>query len=283
MARTRGTPSKGATTSTNLPSSPDDGDRRSPARRAARVSRPRRSRTSGRLSLDRLGKLLYHLLCVSALTYPFVYIATHPNKINAAYGWHFQYLTIVTLSLTYGVFVLAVLLDVLPTSPRTAFGRTLTGGVRATKRAMLLVAAPAECLVSLIYWPIHFVDPTLLAPAELVAVFPLSADLSMHALPTLLLLVEVFALSEALDASPRTGAIIYGAFGAAYYAWVTHCASKNGWYPYPMLDLMTEPQRALTVAGATTLAFASFLALKALHAAVYGKSVTAGKKLSAKR
>ena len=280
MARTRGTPSK--------PSSPSDNSGNDAVEKRRNTRRSvRRSRGSG-LSLALLARLSFHLAAVSALTYPFVWIVKHPNKMNAAYGWHFQYLTILTLTLAYATFVLAVVLDILPTNPKTSLGKAVVFAVRATKRIFLIISAPAECLVSLIYWPLHFIDPTLLAPPELVAAFPLTADLSMHALPTILLLVEVFAFSGAFDASAATGASIYLGYGTGYYAWMTHCAGKNGWYPYPMLDAMTEPQRAAVVYGAVALAFGAFLALKATHAKVHGISAKAtvaakhGKKLTAK-
>ncbi|BFZ55091.1 hypothetical protein PYCC9005_002130 [Savitreella phatthalungensis] len=92
----------------------------------------------------------------------------------------------------------------------------------------------------------------------------------MHAIPTILLLVEIFGMSEALEASTLVGMVTYSLYGLGYYAWIKHCQSINGWYPYPMFDLMTEAQRRMTVAGATIIAFGSFLGLRWAYRLVYG-------------
>lgn len=102
------------------------------------------------------------------------------------------------------------------------------------KRTLLLIACPCETLVSSLYWPLKFYDPDLLAPPELMALFPLSADLSMHFVPTALLLIETFVFSEAIETSNTKAALCYATYGIGYYLWTERNARLNSWYPYPM-------------------------------------------------
>ncbi|ORY79927.1 FAR-17a/AIG1-like protein, partial [Protomyces lactucae-debilis] len=195
-----------------------------------------------------------HALSVALLTYPYSYILRNPNEISSAYGWHFQFLTILTLTIAYIQFMLACLHD-------------LTGNetILELKQILLLIAGPVELLISVLWWGLKLVDPTLLIPEELLKVFPLSADLSMHANPAILLLIEIFFVSDALEHSTTTAAAIYAAYGTGYLVWLEHCAKMNGFYAYPMLGLMTQGQRIATFAGATAFAFASLLVVKQVY------------------
>lgn len=204
-------------------------------------------------------KAAFHLLSVALLTYPYYWISSNPTKINSSYGWHFQMLTILTLSVAYAHFWVAVAQDLRPKSAL----------LRSVKRALLLIACPCETLVSSLYWPIKFYDASLLAPPELMALFPIHADISMHAVPTVLLLIETFVFSAAIETSNARAALIYAAYGTGYYFWTERNARLNGWYPYPMFDLMSRAQRIGTFVGATAIAFLAFLVLKKLHNALY--------------
>lgn len=135
-----------------------------------------------------------------------------------------QMFTILTLSLTYLACWVSLLSDYFP---RNAF-------IKSAKRTLLLIACPCETLVSTLYWPIKLYDPTLLAPPEQLAMFPLSADLSMHAIPTILLLIETFVFSEAIETSNVKAALAYAIYGTGYYFWTERNAKLNSWYPYPM-------------------------------------------------
>ena len=56
----------------------------------------------------------------------------------------------------------------------------------------------------------------------------------MHAVPTVLLLIETFYFSEAIETSNVKAAAAYVSYGTAYYFWTERNARLNGWYPYPM-------------------------------------------------
>lgn len=169
-------------------------------------------------------KTTFHILSLGLLTYPYWWIHSNPTRVNDAYGWHFQMLTILTLTVAYVQFWVALISDFAPKSDL----------VRNAKRILLLIACPCETLVSVLYWPIKLYDASLLAPPELLALFPLSADMSMHAMPAILLLIETFAFSEAIETSNLRAATAYGLYAVGYYFWTERNARLNGWYPYPM-------------------------------------------------
>src|SRR5271156_4286644 len=75
---------------------------------------------------------------------------------NEAYGWHFQYLTIIGLALATMTFTAGALADI-----------TLSSRMFRIKNALSMCSAPLECLISTLYWGLRAVDPTLVVPAEL--------------------------------------------------------------------------------------------------------------------
>lgn len=169
-------------------------------------------------------KRVFHWISLLLLSYPYYWIQKNPSRVNTSYGWHFQMFTILTLTLAYIQFAFCVLSDAMPGSKF----------LRSAKRTALLIAAPCETLVSTLYWPIKLYDATLLAPEELMKLFPMHADLSMHAVPTLLLLLETFVFSEAFETGNSKAFLAYAIYGTGYYYWTERNARLNGWYPYPM-------------------------------------------------
>lgn len=169
-------------------------------------------------------------------------------------------LTILTLTVAYIQFFVALLSDFTRSKP-----------LKALKRALLLIAAPCETLVSTLYWPIRFYDASLLAPPELIALFPLTADMSMHAIPTVLCLIEMFVFSEAIETSNVRAGLVYAAYATGYFFWTERNARLNGWFAYPMFDIMSREQRVATFVGATSVAFVVFLVLKRVYASIHGR------------
>lgn len=66
---------------------------------------------------------------------------------NEAYGWHFQYLTVIGLSLSTVAFVVALLAD-LTLSPRLFLAKNL----------LSICCAPMEILISALYWSLRLVS-----------------------------------------------------------------------------------------------------------------------------
>lgn len=66
---------------------------------------------------------------------------------NEAYGWHFQYLTVIGLSLATLTFIFGLLADL-----------TLSARLFLVKNILSLCSAPMEVLISILYWSLRLVS-----------------------------------------------------------------------------------------------------------------------------
>ena len=74
---------------------------------------------------------------------------------NDSYGWHFQYLTIIGLSLATLTFTFGSLADI-----------TLSPRLFLIKNALSMCSAPLEVLISVLYWSLRAVRDTMRAPQK---------------------------------------------------------------------------------------------------------------------
>ena len=200
---------------------------------------------------------LVHALGLASFAYSFNYLVAHPNDINQAYGWHFQYLTIIGLTLATVTFVLALAADT-----------TLSPRLFAAKNILSMCSAPMEVLISVLYWGLRSIDPELVVPKELE--LPVSADLSFHLAPSVLLLVDILLLSPpwTISIMPAVGLSVVIAF--LYWYWIELCFQYNGFYPYPLFGMLETPQRAGLFVGSAVIMAANTMVLKWLHGRVNG-------------
>lgn len=66
---------------------------------------------------------------------------------NDAYGWHFQYLTVIGLTLSTLTFITALLADV-----------TLSRRLFLVKNILSVCSCPMEVLISVLYWGLRMVS-----------------------------------------------------------------------------------------------------------------------------
>lgn len=122
-----------------------------------------------------------HLVALASLTNSFHLLLWKPSALNewmdTQYGGHWQFLTILSLAVSWLTFVAALAKDALPGLSQ----------LDTVKTALSVIAVPIEGLVSILYWGMHVVDPTLLVPADAKFRIPLALDVSLHALPALFL------------------------------------------------------------------------------------------------
>lgn len=135
--------------------------------------------------------------------------------INDSYGWHWQYLTILGLTVAHLTFVIGLIADV-----------TLSPRLFAIKNTLSLCSAPLEVLISILYWGISAIDKTLVIPPE-IHIAPW-ADVGFHAMPSVLLTIDLLFLSPpwTIKALPAMG--LSSAIAVGYWAWVDHCYKQNG-------------------------------------------------------
>jgi len=198
-----------------------------------------------------------HILGLCSFSGSYWYLVHWPSPINESYGWHWQYLTIIGLTLATGTFVIGLLADL-----------TLSSRLFLLKNSLSVCSAPLEVLISLLYWGICAIDRKLVVPPD-VDIAPF-ADIGFHLMPALFLAVDLLFLSPpwTVHVLPAMGISFSIAF--AYWAWVEHCFSYNGWYPYPLFGILTTPQRVFLFAGAAMTMTASTAMLKWISGRVAG-------------
>lgn len=189
------------------------------------------------------GRALYFLLYESR------------TLINESYGSHFQYLTILGLCaslLTQFVGVLSVFFA------RSSF-------LRGLKKRLNLLAAPTELLISLLYWSIKSIDPKLLIDPKINATLPQWVDLSIHVYPAIVEVLDVLFYTSRFNTSSISVFTLFSVITGLYWSWVHHTFSKNGFFPYPLLELLDQQKRVALFVGATVILTISYKILKTVQ------------------
>jgi hypothetical protein len=125
---------------------------------------------------------IVHTIGITSFTLSYKYLIDFPTMINESYGWHWQYLTILGLTVAYVTFIFGLLADI-----------TLSPKLFLIKNTLSLCSAPLEVLISVLYWGISAIDKTLVVPPE-IHIAPW-ADIGFHAMPSVLLTIDLLFLS----------------------------------------------------------------------------------------
>lgn len=223
---------------------------------------------------------LIHILGLCSFAGSYAYLLYGPqNFISESYGWHWQFLTIIGLTLATTTFAIGFLAD-LTLSPRLFF----------VKNSLSLCSAPLEVLIAIFYWGLVAINPSLVVPpgmsldfrADIGGLLPThfrhrsGAEkltlliLGFHAMPAILLTLDLLLLSPpwTIAALPAMGLSAILAF--SYWGWVEHCYKHNGWYPYPLFELLSTGQRVVLFGAAAMTMTASTALLKWLYGRVNG-------------
>jgi len=91
-------------------------------------------------------------------------------------------------------------------------------------------------------------------------------DIALHAMPPIAVLTEFLVVECKYQGNTATiGAPLITSLYAIWYSfWVEHCASQNGHFPYPFLEVSLD-RRIVIYVAATFLGILSFRALNHLH------------------
>lgn len=176
---------------------------------------------------------------------------------NDAYGWHFQYLTIIGLLLATITFALGSLADL--TSSYTC---------SRYKNLFSVIATPLEVLITTLYGSLVSVDKDLVIPKEFQ--LGLLPDIGFHAVPAVLLTVDYLLFSPPWTISFRQALGLSTAFAFGYWFWVEQCYRHNGWYPYPVFEILTTPWRIVLFCFSGALMAGSTEVLKFMYSKVNG-------------
>jgi len=200
---------------------------------------------------------LVHILGLASFVSSFKFIIDHPNFASEAYGWHFQFLTIIGLALSTFTFGVGILADI-------TFSRRLF----LLKNMLSVCSAPLEVLVSILYWTLKAIDERLVVPPE--AGVPLSADLGFHLVPSVVMLLDLLLLSPpwTITIVPALGISSTIAFG--YWFWIELCYANNGWYPYPIFEMLPTSGRIALFSGSAIIMALNTVTLKWLYGRLNG-------------
>lgn len=129
-------------------------------------------------------------------------------------------------------------------------------------------------LVSILYWTLRTVDKSLVIPDW--AQLPLLADLSFHAIPSILLTVDLLLFSPPWTVSMTQAFALSTVLAFLYWPWVETCAQHNGYYPYPIFDMVGTKGRVGLFTMSALVMTGSTVMLKALYEKVNGKEEVSG-------
>jgi len=131
-----------------------------------------------------------------------------------------------------------------------------------------MCTAPLEVLISVLYWSLRTIDKKLVIPEW--AMLPLRADLGFHAVPSILLVADLLLLSPPWTISATRAMGLSATLAFAYWFWIEHCFSHNGFYPYPIFEMVDTKGRIGLFTTSALVMTGSTVALKWLYAKVNG-------------
>lgn len=160
--------------------------------------------------------LLLHLLGIGSFAYSFHFLTVWKTPIDDAFGWHFQFLTIIGLSASLLAFVLGALGDI-----------TSNTSLSNAKSSIAILAAPLEVVISLLYWGIYTIDPSLLYVDDIR--LPPLADASLHLAPAVFLILDHLLFSPPWTIESMNVLLLSNVFAFTYWIWIEVCFTQNGW------------------------------------------------------
>ncbi|KAI0139189.1 FAR-17a/AIG1-like protein [Xylariaceae sp. FL1272] len=213
-------------------------------------------------SPSRRFSVAWHAAGIASFVASFRFLNAWETPVSAAYGGHYQFLTILGLGLALATFVVALMADL-----------TLSPALFHAKNMLAVASAPLECLIhsriSMLYWGLRAIDKNLVLPPDFQLNF--LPDFGFHAAPSLFLAADLFLLSPPWTITGVAAMALSQALAFSYWYWVEYCYSKNGWYPYPIFDILSNWERAALFTMSATLMAASTVLLKGLYAWINGR------------
>ncbi|KAF4444157.1 hypothetical protein F53441_11215 [Fusarium austroafricanum] len=163
----------------------------------------------------RPSSVAFHALGTLSFTYSFYLLTTWESNYSDSFGWYFQLLTVIGLTLSLVTFSLGLIADL---SLKDTFSNA--------KDNVSIVATPLEVLIAVLYWSIKFHDPSLLMPADM-EINPW-VDLGYHLVPAVLLVPDMLLLSPRATISTRSMMWLSTVLAVAYWCWIELCYFQNG-------------------------------------------------------
>ncbi|KAI0387259.1 FAR-17a/AIG1-like protein [Hypomontagnella monticulosa] len=201
--------------------------------------------------------MLLHLAGIASFSASFRFLGTWDTPMSNSFGGHYQFLTIIGLSLAQCTFIVGLLADT-----------TLSPQLFQLKNILSVCSAPLEVLISILYWGLCAIDKSLVFPPEFQLDF--LPDFGFHAAPAIFLAIDLLLLSPPWTVNAYSALALSEALAFLYWFWVEYCFSHNGWYPYPIFGILSTWQRALLFTFSASLMTGSTMLLKWTYGKVNG-------------
>lgn len=202
----------------------------------------------------RSASLLLHCAGIASFAASFVYINRFPQLPAASVGGDFQFLTILGLALSLVTFAVGVAADL-----------SLSRQVFEAKNFLAVCVAPLEVLISVLYWSLCTIDRDLVYPPDMDISLPLLPDVGFHLAPAVFLTLDLLLLSPPWTIRGQEAMILSLCIAFFYWIWVEYCFSYNGYYPYPIFQILTTQQRVFLFAFSAVLMTGSTVVLKRVY------------------
>lgn len=160
--------------------------------------------------------MLLHLAGIASFAASFKFLQGWETPMSAAFGGHFQFLTIIGLALALSTFAVGFLADA-----------TLSSRLFKLKNVLSVGSAPLEVLISILYWGLCAIDKNLVVPPDMQLGF--LPDFGFHAAPAIFLAVDLLLLSPPWTIHGYSALALSETLAFLYWSWVEYCHSRNGW------------------------------------------------------
>lgn len=201
---------------------------------------------------------LVHLLGLASFLSSFKFLIENPNHASEGFGWHFVFLTIIGLALSTCTFTVGLFADV-----------TLSPRLFLVKNILSVCSAPLEVLISVLYWGLRSIDPHLVVPPDELRI-PFHVDLGFHLVPSVVMLVDILFLSPPWTITALPSMALSSCIAFGYWFWIEKCYSVNGWYPYPLFEILDMKGRIALFTVSAFLMALNTITLKWLYGRVNG-------------
>lgn len=199
--------------------------------------------------------MLVHTTGIISFLSSFRFLQNWETPISSSFGGHYQFLTIIGLALALCTFTVGLVADL-----------TLSPDLFQAKNSLAVCSAPLEVLITVLFWGLCAIDKNLVFPPE--SELELLPNFGFHAAPGLFLTLDLLLLSPPWTIDAFAAVALSQTLAFLYWFWIEYCYRQNGWYPYPIFDMLSTWQRSILFACSALLMTGSTLSLKWL----YGKA-----------
>ncbi|KIH90349.1 integral membrane protein [Sporothrix brasiliensis 5110] len=214
----------------------------------------------------RSASFVLHLAGICSFLASFAYLRMFPQLPADSFGGDFQFLTILGLTLSLATFAVGYAADL-----------SLSRQLFDAKNFLAVCVAPLEVLISVLYWTLCTIDRDLVYPPDVDVALPLLPDVGFHLAPALFLTADLLLFSPPWTIRLQEALILSLCIAFFYWAWIEYCFSFNGYYPYPIFQMLTTQQRVFLFAFSAILMTGSTVLLKRLYHILNGGTPSGSK------